>query len=66
VCILEGVERRTFNGASGDTKIRDWREICKDVVQETSQERFESLLQELLNALDQREQLKKPTDPCKV
>jgi hypothetical protein len=60
------VERRTLKGASGDAKVRDWREICKDVVQETSQERFESLLKELLEALDQREQLEKPTNPCKV
>jgi len=60
------VERRTINGASGDRKVRDWREICEDVLQETSQERFESLLKELLDALDRREQLEKPANPCKV
>ena len=56
---------------SGDAEIRDWREICEDVLREKSQERLEDLLQELLDALDKldkdkKEQLEKPTNPCRV
>jgi hypothetical protein len=51
---------------SGDAKIRDWREICEDVLREKSQERLEELLQELLDALDKKEQLEKPSNSCRA
>jgi hypothetical protein len=55
VCAFsDGVRRQTFNFASGNGKPRDWREICKEVLQVTSSERVNDLLEELLEALEQR------------
>jgi pyruvate dehydrogenase complex dehydrogenase (E1) component len=45
---------QTINGVSGNGKPRDWREICKEVLQETSSERMNYLLEELLEALEKR------------
>jgi len=37
---------------------RDWREICEEVLTETDQDRLNALLQELLNALEERERMR--------
>jgi hypothetical protein len=37
---------------------RDWREICEEVLHETDQDRLNSLLQELLDALEDRERFR--------
>lgn len=50
----DGMKRRTFNGISGNGKPRDWREICMEVLQEPSSERANDLLEELLEALEER------------
>jgi len=48
------VRRQTLSGASGNGKLREWREICEDVLRETSKERLYDLLEELLEALENR------------
>lgn len=48
------MKRQIFNGVSGNGKPRDWREICTEVLQETSSERVNDLLEELLEALEER------------
>jgi hypothetical protein len=37
---------------------RDWREICEEVLTETDMDRLNVLLQELLDALDDRERIR--------
>jgi hypothetical protein len=39
---------------------RDWREICEEVLTEKDQDRLNALLQELLEALDDRERMRSP------
>ena len=46
------MRRQTLSGVSGNGKLREWREICQDVLRETSQERLYDLLEELLEALE--------------
>jgi hypothetical protein len=48
------MRRQTLSGVSGNGKLREWREICQDVLRETSQERLYDLLEELLEALAKR------------
>ena len=46
-------------------KRRDWREICEEVLTERDQDRLNVLLQELLDALEEREraQSQEPSAP---
>jgi hypothetical protein len=37
---------------------RTWREICQEVLKEKDEDRLNALLQELLDALDKREQIR--------
>lgn len=49
------MEQKRFSGRSGNGETRDWREICEDVVRESSSERVNALLEELLDALENRD-----------
>ena len=42
------------DGASNVNPRREWREICEEVLRETSTERVNDLLEELLDALETR------------
>ena len=48
------MSERNFRCGSGNGELREWREICKDVLQETSRERLNDLMEELLEALEKR------------
>jgi hypothetical protein len=39
---------------------RDWRKICEEVLRETSSERLNDLLEELLDALENRTPFERP------
>ena len=48
-----------MKGKQSNTRVRrdqgrDWREICKDLLQETQPERVDQLLVELRDVLDER------------
>ena len=45
----------------GSDERRDWREICEDVVREKDSTRLNGLLQELLEALEERTRKMPPT-----
>jgi pyruvate dehydrogenase complex dehydrogenase (E1) component len=49
------MDRRTFEERSGNGETRDWREICEEILRESSSERVNVLLEELLNALEKRD-----------
>jgi hypothetical protein len=55
------MHRTKFIGRAGNGDARDWREICKEVLQESSQERLNALLEELLDALEKCDGSKPPT-----
>jgi hypothetical protein len=52
---LKSMDPKKVSGPSGNGGTRDWREICEDVVRESSSERINALLEELLNSLEERE-----------
>jgi pyruvate dehydrogenase complex dehydrogenase (E1) component len=61
----KSMDPKKVSGRSGNGETRDWREICEDVVRESSSERVNALLEELLNALEEREG-SKPTGASSV
>jgi pyruvate dehydrogenase complex dehydrogenase (E1) component len=54
------MDQRAFRSESADGETRDWRKICEEMLGESSAERVNSLLEELLDALEERDRSKPP------